>query len=148
MTDQREEAIKLAEMYDHGDPLAHSNAWKTAVCTELRRLHAREVELEAELVNEASRTANQKTRADQMSIQHNTQAALNRDARNQLAQLTAQLEAIGAGGVESLRKKDAARTRTVDSGALQMVVNALRRDASEGKAIRGEMADELEKVIA
>ena len=33
------------------------------------------------------------------------QAALNRDARNQLAQLTTQLEAIGAGGVESLRKK-------------------------------------------
>ena len=27
------------------------------------------------------------------------------DARNQLAQLTTQLEAIGAGGVESLRKK-------------------------------------------
>ncbi len=40
-----------------------------------------------------------------MSKQHDTQAALNRDARNQLAQLTTQLEAIGADGVESLRKK-------------------------------------------
>lgn len=31
----------------------------------------------------------------------------------------------------------------VDAGALQMVVNALRRDASEGRPSRGEMADEL-----
>ncbi|OOH86280.1 DUF4406 domain-containing protein [Comamonas kerstersii] len=31
----------------------------------------------------------------------------------------------------------------VDAGALQMVVNALRRDAFEGKPSRGEMADEL-----
>lgn len=31
----------------------------------------------------------------------------------------------------------------VDAGALQMVVNALRRDAEEGKHARGEMADEL-----
>ena len=70
-----------------------------------RAAFARVVELEAELVKEASRTVNQKTRADQMSPQHDHQAALNRDARNQLAQLTTQLEAIGAGGVESLRKK-------------------------------------------
>lgn len=33
--------------------------------------------------------------------------------------------------------------RLVNSGALQMVINALRRDAVEGKAARGEMADEL-----
>ena len=70
-----------------------------------RAAFARVVELEAELVKEASRTVNQKTRADQMSPQHDHQVALNRDARNQLAQLTTQLEAIGAGGVESLRKK-------------------------------------------
>jgi hypothetical protein len=31
----------------------------------------------------------------------------------------------------------------VKSGALQMVVNALRRDAADGKTVRGEMADEL-----
>ena len=34
------EALRLAEQYDHGDPAAHGNAWKAAVCTELRRLHA------------------------------------------------------------------------------------------------------------
>jgi hypothetical protein len=33
--------------------------------------------------------------------------------------------------------------RLVNAGALQMVINALRRDAEEGKAVRGEMADEL-----
>ena len=31
----------------------------------------------------------------------------------------------------------------VNAGALQMVVNALRRDADDGKTVRGEMADEL-----
>ena len=31
----------------------------------------------------------------------------------------------------------------VNAGALQMVINALRRDAEEGKVVRGEMADEL-----
>lgn len=36
---------------------------------------------------------------------------------------------------------------SVDSGALQMVINALRRDATEGKLVRGEMADELERTI-
>lgn len=142
-TTQQPEAIRLAEWIE-SDMSCEGDA---EIAAELRRLHVRNAWLEAELVKESFRTASETNRADQMSKQHDTQAALNRDARNQLAQLTAQLEAIGAGGVESLRKKDAARTRTVDSGALQMVINALRRDASEGKAIRGEMADELEKVI-
>ena len=34
------EALRLAEQYDYGDPAAHSNTWKVAVCTELRRQHA------------------------------------------------------------------------------------------------------------
>lgn len=33
--------------------------------------------------------------------------------------------------------------RLVNAGALAMVVNALRRDAEEGRPVRGEMADEL-----
>lgn len=33
---------------------------------------------------------------------------------------------------------------TVDAGALRMVLNVLRRDAEEGRKVRGEMADELE----
>lgn len=31
----------------------------------------------------------------------------------------------------------------VDRGALQAVINMLRRDAEEGRSVRGEMADEL-----
>ena len=43
------EALRLAEQYDHGDPAAHGNAWKAAVCTELRRQHASIAELEAQI---------------------------------------------------------------------------------------------------
>ena len=49
MTTRQPEALRLAEQYDHGDPAAHGNAWKAAVCTELRRQHARIAELEAEI---------------------------------------------------------------------------------------------------
>lgn len=48
---QAPEALRLAEQYDHGDPAAHGNAWKAAVCTELRRQHNRIAELEAKLKN-------------------------------------------------------------------------------------------------
>ena len=41
-----------------------------------------------------------------------------------------------------------ARRVSVDSGALAMVLNALRRDAAEGKASRQEMVDELEATIS
>ena len=41
------EALRLAEQYDHGDPAAHGNAWKAAVCTELRRLAKLEAQIEA-----------------------------------------------------------------------------------------------------
>lgn len=46
-------------------------------------------ELEAKLVAEASRTAEAKLRADQMSQQHSTQAALNSEARKELAEMKA-----------------------------------------------------------
>ena len=50
MTDTKQpEALRLAEQYDYGDPVAHSNMWKVAVCTELRRLHATNTELLDEL---------------------------------------------------------------------------------------------------
>lgn len=44
---QQPEALRLAEQYDYGDPAAHSNTWKAAVCTELRRLHAENTTLQA-----------------------------------------------------------------------------------------------------
>ena len=47
MTDTKHpEALRLVEQYDYGDPVAHSNTWKTAVCNELRRLHAENVALQ------------------------------------------------------------------------------------------------------
>jgi hypothetical protein len=48
------EPLRLAEMYDFGDPAAHGNAWKSAVCAELRRQHARISGLEAARIAYAS----------------------------------------------------------------------------------------------
>ena len=50
------EALRLVEMYDFGDPATQGNAWKSAVCAELCRLHVRVQELEAER-DEADRRA-------------------------------------------------------------------------------------------
>ena len=47
MTTQQPEALRLAEQYDYGDPAAHSNTWKVAVCTELRRQHVENETLRA-----------------------------------------------------------------------------------------------------
>ena len=46
------EALRLAEQYDYGDPATHGNAWKAAVCTELRRLHAYCQELESQVIRD------------------------------------------------------------------------------------------------
>lgn len=100
-TTQQPEALRLAKWCDENSSGIYRPAAEAAV--ELRRLHSRVEILETQLIGMDSRRADEKLRADQMSKQHNTQAALNRDARNQLAKLTSQLEAIGAGGVESLR---------------------------------------------
>lgn len=51
---------------------------------------SRELELaRRELVAESARTASEKRRADQMSLQHSSQAALNREAREKLARYAA-----------------------------------------------------------
>ena len=89
-------------------------------------LRARIESLQAELVAEAARTAEEKLRADQMTEQHrmqcNMRAALEEEIecltelakigaedRGIVSELYSQLSAIGAGGVESLRKNGAAR---------------------------------------
>ena len=53
---EQPEALRLVEMYDFGNPAVLGNAWKSAVCVELCRLHARVQELEAER-DEADRRA-------------------------------------------------------------------------------------------
>ena len=62
-----------------------------AAAAELRRLHALTTQQQRDLIAESHRTAKQKLRADQMTTQHAHQAALNTEARAQLAAaLTAQ----------------------------------------------------------
>ena len=47
MTDNTQpEALRLVEQYDYGDPVAHSNKWRAAVCNELERLHAENAALQ------------------------------------------------------------------------------------------------------
>ena len=106
MTDKQAEALELADELLKPRGFVQPVSRERRAAAELRRLHARVAILETQLIGMDSRRADEKLRADKMSKQHDTQAALNRDARNQLAQLTTQLEAIGAGGVESLRKKE------------------------------------------
>lgn len=52
-------------------------------------LRAKTEDLEAKLAEEAACTAEEKLRADQMSQQHSTQAALNSEARKELAEMKA-----------------------------------------------------------
>lgn len=54
---------------------------------EAARQRARIAELEVELMREAQRTAAEKLRADQMTEQHRMSAAMNAEARGELAQL-------------------------------------------------------------
>lgn len=95
MTTQQPEALQLA--FECEESAFH---WVNEIDTRakaaklLRAQHARIAELEAALVKEAARTASEKRRADQMSQQHDMQAALNRDAREQLAALKAAQQAV------------------------------------------------------
>lgn len=80
------EALRLADWLDSDyDPDWLYEIGVDEVVKELRRLHAENVALRAELVKEAARTASEKLRADQMTEQHRMQAAMNTEARAQLA---------------------------------------------------------------
>lgn len=95
---QQPEAIQLARFFESMQSSSHRWHDGTPVhekaAAELRRLHGRVQELEAALVKEAARTASEKTRADQMSLQHDAQAALNREARALLAAKALQSEEL------------------------------------------------------
>lgn len=75
---------------------------------------ARIAELEADRAEAYRRLADEKLRADQMTDQHRMQCNMRQEcedvldaARDHIRDLEAQLSAIGAGGVESLRKREA-----------------------------------------
>lgn len=87
----------------------------------------------------------------------NTIAACSR--KDDRYRVGAELKQDIAGAIEALKAAPAAQAVepavvvpgqrvTVNAGALQMVVNALRRDAAEGKTARDEMADELLATVA
>lgn len=79
------EALRLADALENWPNIKVD---LVASAAELRRLHARDQKLSAELVAEAGRTAQQKLRADQMTEQHRMQAAMNAEARKALVEET------------------------------------------------------------
>lgn len=68
--------------------------------------------LQAELVKESARTAAEKLRADQMTAQHRMQCEMGKSDRAKVQELESMLAAVGAGGVEPLRKADHLRDAT------------------------------------
>ena len=97
MTDNTQpEALRLAEQYDYGDPVAYSNIWRAAVCTELRRLHAENERLSC-LCDKWN------SECDEFREDNKRLAALvEAQQRARIAELEAQLEAAVAGGVQAL----------------------------------------------
>lgn len=109
------EALHLADEYEYegfiGKHQFAREEWCRKAALELRRLHAENASLstgydaarleikslQAELVKESARTAAEKLRADQMTAQHRMQCNLRRELEEMLA-------AVGAGGVEPLRR--------------------------------------------
>lgn len=116
MTGQKQpEAQQIADRLNDnlmafGDDRCRS---KKRAIDELRRLYAENTAQHAELVAEAARTSEEKLRADQMTEQHRMQCNMRQEsedvldaAKEHIRDLEAQLSAIGAGGVEALRKRD------------------------------------------
>lgn len=81
-------------------------------------------ELHAQLVAEAARTAEQKLRADQISKQHDMQCAMHKESVERAMRAESELEAVGAGGVQSLRKQAAAPQAVPGVGALYALQEA------------------------
>ena len=118
-TTQQPEALRLAHKYEVegflGEHKFAQNKWCRDAATELLRQHARIVELEAS----ESRTITQRDHCEEV-IDRMADAVLGKDrhewtsnydymdaaqeVEDRIAELEAQLSAIGAGGVEPLRK--------------------------------------------
>lgn len=128
--DAIELAARLETIAASGVNIFSSRLWMRKAATELQRLHALAEKNRAELVAEAARTAEEKLRADQMTEQHRMQCNMRKEieeenqqlrgqydaAASVVAELQAQLSAIGAGGVEALRKRhqDVGSSITID----------------------------------
>lgn len=65
--------------------LTHADRYAEQLGREIAKAGAEIADLESQLVKEAARTASEKLRADQMAEQHRMQAAMNTEARAELA---------------------------------------------------------------
>ncbi len=153
------EALRLADEYEYegfiGKHQFAREEWCRKAALELRRLHAENASLstgydaarleikslQAELVKESARTAAEKLRADQMTAQHRMQCEMGKSDRAKVQELEALLAAVGAGGVEPLRKADHLR------GVTKMVSPDHLRGATE-IAKRTAMTDKRKEIYA
>lgn len=85
MTKQQTEALRLADEIDAN----YFDVTVQCCATELRRIHARVAELEAELVKEAARTANYKLRAEQFEQRLDMANKMGNEARAEIAAIKA-----------------------------------------------------------
>ena len=128
MTAQNPEALRLADKYEvEGFLQDHrfaQNEWCNQAAVELRRLHA--VNVECMEWNEAARQ-------DILSL------------RAQVQELEAQLESIGAGGVESLRRcdhfRDAAKLMQAARQSLEALEAAVSSDRPYHRKSKAAIAD-------
>lgn len=100
------EAIKLASEYRETMPADVLHLWAGEVVGELRRLHAE---------NATLRSGYDASRLDIESLRARVQELgqmLRENRSKRIVELEAQLEAIGAGGVEPLRRRDHFRDAT------------------------------------
>ena len=116
---QQPEALRLADALAYCDSSVAAQA-----AQELRRLHAH------------------------LEATHLRELAAYRTTVENLERKVAELEAAPAAQAVEPAVVVPGQRVTVNAGALQMVVNALRRDAAEGKTARDEMADELLATVA
>ena len=109
-----------------------------ATNTEVEKLKVKVKKLRQQLITEAKKAAEEKLRADQLDKQHSMQSRMHAEVNQKLIAKPATSAAA-----QVLSEPVPGEMKPVNAGALQMVINALHRDAEEGKVVRGEMADEL-----
>lgn len=123
--EKQPEALLLADKLETS--FSVRDRW-SASC-HLRHLYCRVQELESELVKEAARTAEEKLRADQMSQQHSAQAALNSEARKELAEIKLAATQPAAQGMDISIVREAcarmcdSRGESLQSGGMFVAAN-------------------------
>lgn len=97
MTAQKPEAIKLASEYRETMPADALHMWAGEVVGELRRLHEEAVDLRVLAISLLNKNGG-------LRLEFLTAQEANNALRARVQELEGQLESIGAGGVEPLRR--------------------------------------------